>query len=155
MLSATGQDHFHQHFDPFTPGFVHAVANDIADLKSKVSKRTCAVMLEMIQGEGGVLPLEPAFVSAVAELCRERDILLIVDEVQTGIGRCGTLYAYEQYGIHPDIVTTAKGLGRSSDWWCPVVGKGIKHLSSRRSWYNVRWQSHCLCRCICCIKAHG
>ncbi|MED9804067.1 MAG: aminotransferase class III-fold pyridoxal phosphate-dependent enzyme, partial [[Clostridium] innocuum] len=110
-LSATGQDHFHQHFDPFTPGFVHAVANDIADLKSKVSKRTCAVMLEMIQGEGGVLPLEPAFVSAVAELCRERDILLIVDEVQTGIGRCGTLYAYEQYGIHPDIVTTAKGLG--------------------------------------------
>ena len=65
-LSATGQDHFHQHFDPFTPGFVHAVANDIADLKSKVGKRTCAVMLEMIQGEGGVLPLEPAFVSAVA-----------------------------------------------------------------------------------------
>ena len=118
-MSATGQDHFHQHFDPFTPGFAHAVANDIADLKSKVGKRTCAVMLEMIQGEGGVLPLEPAFVSAVAELCRERDILLIVDEVQTGIGRCGTLYAYEQYGIHPDIVTTAKGLGNGLPIGCP------------------------------------
>lgn len=68
-------------------------------------------MLEMIQGEGGVLPLEQAFVRAVAELCRKQDILLIVDEVQTGVGRCGTFYAYEQYGVHPDIVTTAKGLG--------------------------------------------
>lgn len=110
-LSATGQDHFHQHFDPFTPGFVHVIANDINDLISKISDRTCAVMMEMIQGEGGVLPLEHAFVDALAQQCKEKDILLIVDEVQTGVGRCGTFYVYEQYGIRPDIVTTAKGLG--------------------------------------------
>lgn len=110
-LSATGQDHFHQHFDPFTPGFAHVIANDIADLNQKVNAHTCAIMMEMIQGEGGVLPLKQEFVQAVADICEKQGILLIIDEVQTGIGRCGSLYAYEQYGIHPDIVTTAKGLG--------------------------------------------
>lgn len=110
-LSATGQDHFHQHFDPFTPGFVHANANAIEDVKSKINKNTCAIMMELIQGEGGVLPLDYDFVKEVAEICQQNDILLIIDEVQTGIGRCGSLYAYEQFDIQPDIVTTAKGLG--------------------------------------------
>ena len=86
-------------------------ANDLADVTAKADKTCCAVMMEMIQGEGGVLPLNKEFVQGVAKFCKENDILLIVDEVQTGIGRCGSLFAYEQYGIAPDIVTMAKGLG--------------------------------------------
>lgn len=110
-LAATGQDAFHQFFDPFTPGFLHVPANDEAALKQAISKHTCAIMIELIQGEGGVIPLEKAYVQMLAQLCKQQDILLIIDEVQTGVGRCGTLYAYEQYDIQPDIVTTAKGLG--------------------------------------------
>ena len=110
-LKATGQDKFHQYFFPFTEGFDYAAANDIEDMKRKIDDTTCAVMMEMIQGEGGVLPLDKEFVQGVAKYCKENDILLIVDEVQTGIGRCGSLFAYEQYGIVPDIVTMAKGLG--------------------------------------------
>lgn len=110
-LSATGQDHFHQYFDPFTPGFVHVVANDIEDMKANINERTCAIMMELIQGEGGVLPLDMEYVKQVEALCKEKDILLIIDEVQTGVGRTGALYTYQQFGIQPDIVTTAKGLG--------------------------------------------
>lgn len=110
-LSATGQDHFHEHFMPFTPGFVYAQANDFKDILAKVSDHTCAIMIEMIQGEGGVIALDTSFVQQIATYCEEHDVLLIVDEVQTGVGRTGTLYAYEQYGIQPDIVTSAKALG--------------------------------------------
>ncbi|MEG2543990.1 MAG: aspartate aminotransferase family protein [Longicatena sp.] len=110
-LSATGQDHFHQYFDPFTPGFKYAIANDIQDIKAKMNEKTCAIMIELIQGEGGVIPLDKKYVKELAKLCKQQDILLIVDEVQTGIGRTGSLYAYERYDIQPDIVTTAKGLG--------------------------------------------
>ena len=110
-LKATGQEKFHQYFFPFTEGFAYAKANDLADVTAKADKTCCAVMMEMIQGEGGVLPLNKEFVQGVAKFCKENDILLIVDEVQTGIGRCGSLFAYEQYGIAPDIVTVAKGLG--------------------------------------------
>ena len=110
-LSATGQDHFHHHFGPFTPGFVYAAANDLEDMKRKMNEHTCAVMMELIQGEGGVLPLDQEYVKQVEALCKERDILLIIDEVQTGVGRTGALYTYQQYGIQPDIITTAKGLG--------------------------------------------
>lgn len=110
-LSATGQDHFHQHFMPFVEGFVYADANDFNDVLKKVGPKTCAIMIEMVQGEGGVLPLDATFVKQIATYCKEHDVLLIVDEVQTGVGRCGSLFAYEQYGIQPDIVTSAKGLG--------------------------------------------
>lgn len=110
-LSATGQDVFHQHFMPFVDGFVHARANDFSDVLAKTTEKTCAIMLEMVQGEGGVISLDPIFVKEVARFCKENDILLLVDEVQTGIGRSGTLFAYEQYDIQPDIVTSAKGLG--------------------------------------------
>ena len=110
-LKATGQEKFHQYVVPFTEGFAYAKANDLADVTAKADKTCCAVMMEMIQGEGGVLPLNKEFVQGVAKFCKENDILLIVDEVQTGIGRCGSLFAYEQYGIAPDIVTMAKGLG--------------------------------------------
>ncbi len=110
-LSATGQDSFHQYFFPFTEGFVFAQANNLADLTEKLDETVCGVMMELIQGEGGVMPLEPAFVTAVQALCRERDLALIVDEVQTGVGRSGKLLACEHYGIQPDIITLAKGLG--------------------------------------------
>lgn len=110
-LSATGQDVFHKNFMPFTPGFVHVEANNSKDFLSKVNGNICAVMIEMVQGEGGVIPLDPSFVNTIQNYCEEHDVLLIIDEVQTGVGRCGTLYAYEQYGLHPDLVTTAKGLG--------------------------------------------
>ena len=110
-LSATGQDSFHQYFFPFTEGFTFAKANDIDDLISKLDDTVCGVMMELIQGEGGVMPLEPSFVAAVQALCRENDLALIIDEVQTGIGRSGRLLACEHYGIRPDLVTLAKGLG--------------------------------------------
>lgn len=109
-LAATGQDSFHQYFFPFTEGFVYAEAGNLADVMEKAGEKACAVVMEPIQGEGGVLPLSKEFVRAVADFCHEKDILLIFDEVQTGIGRTGTLYAFEQFGVRPDIVTSAKGL---------------------------------------------
>ncbi len=109
-VSATGQDSFHRFFMPFTPGFVYAKP-DLADTLPKLDKSVCAVMMEMVQGEGGIVPLDKDYVKAVADYCQERDILVIVDEVQTGIGRTGTFFAAEQYGISPDIFTCAKGLG--------------------------------------------
>ncbi|MDR1600707.1 MAG: aspartate aminotransferase family protein [Oscillospiraceae bacterium] len=110
-LAATGQDQFHKDFHPFPAGFSYAEPNDISSLESLADGNTCAVMVEFVQGEGGVRALDQSYVDAVAKLCRERDILLIGDEVQTGIGRVGTLFAYERYGVKPDIVTCAKGLG--------------------------------------------
>lgn len=111
-LSATGQSAMHQHFGPFTPGFVHVPANDLGAMKAAFLQHpVCAVMLEMVQGEGGVNPLDQAYVQAVAQLAAQQDALIIVDEVQTGVGRTGTFYAYQRYGIVPDIVTSAKGLG--------------------------------------------
>ena len=110
-LSATGQDVYHNYFFPFVDGFVFANANDTADSLAKMTEDVCAVMLETVQGEGGVVPLDRAYVQAVAAACKQKDILLIVDEVQTGIGRTGTFFSYEQFGIQPDLVSCAKGLG--------------------------------------------
>lgn len=110
-LSATGQDVFHNYFFPFTGGFTFAEANNIGSVKSCVNEDTCAVMIELIQGEGGVCPLDRDFVLKLYDFCQENALLLIVDEVQTGMGRTGKLFCYENYGITPDIVTSAKGLG--------------------------------------------
>ena len=110
-LAATGQDSFHTVFDPFTPGFKYCPANDIEALQAAATDDVCAVLFECVQGEGGVNNLSPTFVNAIAKLAKEKDILMAVDEVQTGNGRTGTYFAYQQYGITPDIVTTAKGLG--------------------------------------------
>ena len=110
-LTATGQDVFHNYFFPFPTGFAYAEANNLDDLKSKLDGTVCAVMMEMIQGEGGVCAMEKEFVQAAAKLCEENDILFIVDEVQTGVGRTGTFLASEQFGVHPNVTTLAKGLG--------------------------------------------
>ena len=110
-LAATGQDHFHELFQPLTPGFAYAKANDIEELKKILDQEQVAgVMIECVQGEGGVNPLEAEYVREVRRLTQEKDIILIVDEVQTGNGRTGELYAYMNFGIQPDVVTTAKGL---------------------------------------------
>lgn len=110
-LSATGQAAYHNYFFPFVEGFAFAKANDVEDTLSKMTDDICAVMLETVQGEGGVLPLEKAYVQAIAKACQEKDILLIVDEVQTGMGRTGTLFSYQQFDVQPDLVSCAKGLG--------------------------------------------
>jgi len=110
-LSATGQEVFHKHFDPFTSGFSYLPANNVAALEAAIDDETCAVMVEFVQGEGGVNVLEPLYVKKLFELREEKNFLVIADEVQTGNGRTGKYFAYEQYGVLPDIVTTAKGLG--------------------------------------------
>ena len=109
-LTATGQAVFHNYFFPFTEGFRYADANDLASLEAAAGDDVCAVMVELVQGEGGVLPLERDYVHAVAKLCAERDWLLLVDEVQTGVGRTGSLFAFQQYGILPDVASFAKGI---------------------------------------------
>lgn len=109
-LSATGQDVFHNYFFPFVDGFVNVTANDIDDLRSKIDDKVCAVMFECVQGEGGVNPLDKAFVDEIFKICAEKDILTICDEVQTGMGRTGTVLASQQYGVKPDVTTLAKGI---------------------------------------------
>ena len=109
-LMATGQEVFHNYFFPFTEGFRYADANDLASLEAAAGDDVCAVMMELVQGEGGVLPLDVEYVQAVKKLCEEKDWLLLADEVQTGVGRTGTLFAFQQYGILPDVVSFAKGI---------------------------------------------
>lgn len=110
-ITATGQENYHKDFYPFVEGFSYAKANDIEDLYSKVTEETCAVMIELIQGEGGVLNLDKDYVKAVESYCRDQDMLFIVDEVQTGVGRTGHLFAFQAFDVTPDIVTFAKGIG--------------------------------------------
>ena len=110
-LAATGQDVFHQYFFPFTEGFKYAPANDLDAVKAAITPDVCAIMAEPIQGEGGVNMLDVEFVKALRALCDERDLLLIFDEVQTGVGRTGSFFGFEAFGVKPDIVTLAKGLG--------------------------------------------
>ena len=131
-LSATGQDAFHTKFGPFTPGFYHASAQDAREVRALADRGDCcAVMLELVQGEGGVVPLTREYVDEVVEIARERDMLVIVDEVQTGNGRTGTLYAFEQFGFLPDIVSTAKGLGGGLPLGACLLGERVKDTLGR------------------------
>ena len=128
-LKATGQDVFHTDFGPFPEGFVYAEANNFDDVKKFVDTDKCiAVMMELVQGEGGVCKLDENFVKSVAKLVKEKDMLLIIDEVQTGNGRTGELYAYMHYGIQPDIVTTAKGLGGGLPIGATMLGENVENV---------------------------
>ncbi len=128
-LAATGQDHFHKDFQPLTPGFVHVPANNCAALRAAVAEnRIAGIMLECVQGEGGVNPLTREFVAEAAAIAAEQDIPLIIDEVQTGNGRTGTLYAYQQFGITPDIVSTAKGLGGGLPIGAALMGEKVQFV---------------------------
>ncbi len=131
-LAATGQDHFHKLFRPLTPGFVHTPANDFEAFKATVSAvgadKVAGVMLECVQGEGGVIALDKAFVTAVADYAKANDIVLIIDEVQTGNGRTGALYAYMNYGITPDVVSTAKGLGGGLPLGATLLSEKVQNV---------------------------
>ncbi len=128
-LAATGQEVFHKDFLPLTEGFVYAEANNIDDLTEKVeSNKVAAIMFECVQGEGGVLPLTNEFVNAIFSLAEKYDILTIADEVQTGNGRTGKLYGYMNYGVTPDIVSTAKGLGGGLPLGATMLGEKVKEI---------------------------
>ena len=128
-LAATGQDHFHALFQPLTPGFIHVPANDVAALEHAVAENKIAgIMLECVQGEGGVNPLSQEFMTAAAKLAKENDIPLMIDEVQTGNGRTGSLYAYMQFGVQPDIVSTAKGLGGGLPIGATLLGEKVQFV---------------------------
>lgn len=128
-LSATGQEHYHELFNPLPSGFVHADANDIDDVIATAKENNvCAIMIECVQGEGGVVRLDTDFVKAIYSYAVENDILFIVDEVQTGNGRTGELYAYMNYSIKPDVFTTAKGLGGGLPIGACVVGEKAQNV---------------------------
>jgi acetylornithine/N-succinyldiaminopimelate aminotransferase len=128
-LAATGQDHYHELYQPLTPGFAHIPAGDLDALKTLCADGTvAAVLIECIQGEGGVIPLDPVFASELESFLKKQDILLMVDEVQTGNGRTGSLYAYMNYGLHPDVVTTAKGLGGGLPLGACLMGDKVKDV---------------------------
>ena len=128
-LSATGQDKFHELFSPLTEGFAYANANDIESVEQAVLKnKACAIMIECVQGEGGVIPLDKDFVKGVEDICNKNDLVFIVDEVQTGNGRTGSLYAYMDYGVKPDVVTTAKGLGGGLPIGCCMMNEKTQNV---------------------------
>ena len=128
-LSATGQAHYHELFNPLPQGFVHADANDIeAVINTAKEHNVCAILMECVQGEGGVIKLDDEFVVAVDKFCKENDILMMIDEVQTGNGRTGQLYGYMNYGINPDVFTTAKGLGGGLPIGACVVGEKAQNV---------------------------
>lgn len=130
-LAATGQAHYHELFQPLTPGFAHIRAGDLDALKALCESGTvAAVLIECIQGEGGVIPLDPDFASALESFVREQHILLMVDEVQTGNGRTGKMYAYMNYGLHPDVVTTAKGLAGGLPIGAALLSEKVQDIFS-------------------------
>ena len=127
-LAATGQDKFHNYFFPFTEGFRYADANDIGSVEAVAGHDVCAVMMELVQGEGGVLPLDREFVRKVADLCAKRDWLLLIDEVQTGVGRTGTLFAFQQYDIQTDVVSFAKGIANGLPFGGVMAGEKCRDV---------------------------
>ncbi|MBQ9241430.1 MAG: acetylornithine/succinylornithine family transaminase [Duodenibacillus sp.] len=128
-LAATGQEHYHELFQPLTPGFVHTTAGDIEELRRIFAEHKVAgVLIECIQGEGGVLPLEAGYARALEALVRENNALLMVDEVQTGNGRTGRLYGYMNFGLQPDVVSTAKGLGGGLPLGATLLGERVQNV---------------------------
>ena len=128
-LAATGQDHFHELYQPLTPGFVHVPANDIQALKDCVAKvKVAGILMEVVQGEGGVLPLTAEYLAAANKLAHEQDIPLMMDEVQIGNGRSGKLYGYMNFDVQPDIVSTAKGLGGGLPIGACLLGEKVQNV---------------------------
>jgi len=128
-LAATGQEHYHELFQPLTPGFVYAEANDLAGTVALARQHKAAgILIECVQGEGGVIPLEKEYIQGLAAFCAAEDVLLMVDEVQTGNGRTGALYSYMNFGVQPDIVTTAKGLGGGLPLGAVLLGEKCEYV---------------------------
>ncbi len=130
-LAATGQEHYHELYMPLTPGFVHIKSGDLESLEAHVGTGEIAgIMIECVQGEGGVIAQSPEFVKGIYDICAREDIIFIVDEVQTGNGRCGNMYAYMNYGVVPDVVTTAKGLGGGLPIGACLLGEKVENVLS-------------------------
>ena len=128
-LAATGQEHYHELYRPLTPGFVHVTAGDIGELAAVCEKEKVAgLLVECVQGEGGVVPLDPAYLKAAEKITAENDIVFMVDEVQTGNGRTGELYAYMNYGVKPDVVSTAKGLAGGLPLGAALLGEKVENV---------------------------
>ncbi|MBO4411087.1 MAG: acetylornithine/succinylornithine family transaminase [Lachnospiraceae bacterium] len=128
-LAATGQEHYHEAFQPLTPGFIHVPANDAEAFRAvSENEKIAGILLECVQGEGGVVPLDPDYVKAVAEIAKEKDILLMIDEVQTGNGRTGQYFAYQNFGVAPDLVSTAKGLGGGLPLGAALFGEKVEKI---------------------------
>ena len=128
-LAATGQDKFHEHFRPLTPGFIHFEAGNIYELEAILAKhKVAAVLIECIQGEGGIIPMEAEFLHEMSDYLKKHDVLLMIDEVQSGNGRTGALYSYMNYGIEPDVVTTAKGLGGGLPIGATLFGEKVQNV---------------------------
>ena len=127
-LAATGQEGFHKDFLPLTEGFVYAKSGDTGALGGLLDGTVCAVMIETVQGEGGVVPIDPEYLKSLCELCKERDVLLMIDEVQTGVGRTGHFYSYQDYGVQPDVVTSAKGLAGGLPIGVCLVGEKLRDI---------------------------
>lgn len=128
-LSATGQDAFHRLFTPMTPGFVHTPANDLVAFKKLAGEVKCAgILMECVQGEGGVIALDADFIKGVADYAKENNIILMIDEVQTGNGRTGEMYSYMNFGIEPDVVTTAKGIAGGLPLGAVLLGEKVKDI---------------------------
>ena len=128
-LAATGQEHYHELFQPLTPGFAYAEPNDLESVKKLVKEnKTAGILIECVQGEGGVNVMDKEFVMGIAEICREEDIVFMVDEVQTGNGRTGKMYAYMNYGVLPDVVSTAKGVGGGLPLGVCLLGEKVKDV---------------------------
>lgn len=126
-LAATGQDKFHESFTPFTQGFRYVPANDIAALYDAIDEKVTAIMVETVQGEGGVNVLSPEFLAEIEKITTQKDILLVIDEVQTGNGRCGALYSYMKLGLTPDVVSTAKGLAGGLPMGATMMGDKVEN----------------------------
>lgn len=127
-LAATGQEGFHRDFLPLTEGFLYARSGDIDAVDAMLDGTVCAVLIETVQGEGGVVPIDPEFLKSLRELCAQRDVLLMIDEVQTGVGRTGYFYSYQGYGVQPDVVTSAKGLGGGLPIGACLVGEKLRDI---------------------------
>ncbi len=127
-LAATGQDGFHRDFLPLTEGFLYGDGNDLASVEALLDGSVCAVLIETVQGEGGVVPMEESFVQGLQALCREKDVLFMIDEVQTGVGRTGSFYSYQGYGVQPDVATTAKGLAGGLPVGACLVGEKLRNI---------------------------
>lgn len=132
-LAATGQDSFHTVFGPFTPGFKYCPANDIDTLNKMATDDVCAIMFECVQGEGGINNLDYAFVKAIEKICNDKDILMVVDEVQTGNGRTGKYFAYQNFDVTPDIVSTAKGMAGGLPMGAVLFGEKVKDTATAGS----------------------
>ncbi len=141
-LSVTGNDHYQEPFKPLIPGIKFADFNDLESVKAVVNEKTCAIIMETVQGEGGIYPATQEFLSGVREFCDKNDILLILDEIQCGMGRTGSMFAWQQYGVKPDVMTVAKALGNGVPIGAFLAsGKAATAMVPGGSWNYLRRKS--------------